>query len=295
MDRSAFHRRIPASHKLRILAAASFAALALSACGGGGGGGETSTLGLSPSAGGVTAAIAWDTQPVIKVSKGGTEWTHASDTAQQPPSSDWVAVTLLNDPEATATELFRAVAYKRTETDEDYLLYGYWSRLPLAALNDYQPFYYGETPYTGNVVERTGEVTYAGGATGVYQFKPSTGSTTADGHFTANVDIIVAFGMNTDEAELRFAMSAIETVTSAGATGPGLNDVAYGTLRASASGRSFTGDGTNAGAKWGGQFYGPSDADPTGIAGWFKTLRVGITGDPSAIALLHGTFGARRP
>ena len=295
MDRSTFHRRIPASHKLRILAAASFAALALSACGGGGGGGETSTLGLSPSAGGVTAAIAWDAQPVIKVSKGGTEWTHASDTSQQPPNAAWIAATFLDDSEDMATERFRAVAYKASENDEDYLLYGYWNRLPLAALNDYEPFYYGKTPYTGNVVERTGEVTYSGGATGVYQFKPSTGSTTVDGRFSANVDIIVAFGMNTDEAGLRFTMHGIETLTSAGATGPGLNDVAYGTLRASASGRNFTGDGTNAGATWGGQFYGPSDADPTGIAGWFKTLRVGITGDPSNFALLHGTFGTRKP
>ncbi|MYJ77488.1 MAG: hypothetical protein F4047_04885 [Caldilineaceae bacterium SB0670_bin_27] len=294
MDRSIFHRRIPASHKLRMLAAASFAALALSACGGGGGGGETSTLGQSPSARGVTAAISFSTAPVVRVTKGGVFWVHRPDTVQGEPTG-WKAVTYLEKPKTSAeNELFRAVAYKAAEKDEDYLVYGYWNRLPLAALNDYEPFYYGKTPYTGNVVERTGEVTYSGGATGVYQFKPSTGSTTVDGRFSANVVITVAFGMNTEKAGLRFAMSGIETLTSAGAMGPGLDDVTSGTLRASASGRNFTGDGTNAGATWGGQFYGPTGADPTGIAGWFKTLRAGITGDPSNFALLHGTFGTRR-
>lgn len=318
MYRTMFHQRIPASRRLRMLAAAAIAVLALSACGGGvgssgsgvgnsgsgvgnsgsgggnsdGGGGATSTLGRSPSAGGVTAEINHTgVSQNIRIAKGDYLWMHDPSTAQPPPTG-WIAETKLNAPAATATELFRAVGTIPSAGNEDYLLYGYWNRLPLDSLGDYEPFYYGGTPYTGNVREQTGAASYTGGATGVYQTDTSPGATAVAGRFTADVEISVNFGNETEDGGLQLGMSNIATLTSAGAAGPTLDDI-RSTLTADVEGSGFTGDGPNNGSRWGGQFYGPSDGVPTGLAGWFEGI-LARSSDDSGVAFLSGTFGAKK-
>ena len=296
MYRTMFCRRNPASRRLRMLAAAAMAALALSACGGGGGGGSgnsgggaTEVLGRSPSAGGVKAYLTHDgTNQGITIAKDG-RWSHPPSTVQPAPAG-WVAATKQNKPGDAATELFRAVGKIADADDEDYLLYGYWNRLPLTQLSDYKPFYYGKTPYAGKVVEQTGDATYTGGATGVYR----TDTTTAvAGRFTADVTITATFDVgDAKSASLRFGMSNIATLTSAGAAGPSLDDTSATALNARTTGSSFTGTGANSGSRWAGQFYGPSGGVPTGIAGWFEGVLA--SGTVSGYGLLTGTFGAKK-
>ena len=295
-----FHRLVPESRGPRMLAAVATAALALSACvsgggGGGGGAGSGSSSGLAPSssasAGGVRAVISWTGSPAIGVFKGADPWTHNPGTVQPAPSG-WTAVTKQDAAGNAATELFRVVT-NLDASEEDYLAYGYWSRLPLDSLDDFKPFYYGHTPYTGNVVEQTGTATYTGGATGVYQTDTSSGSTAVAGRFTANVSINVSFGNNTESAGLRFGMSNIETLTSAGAAGPGLNSIPATAVTADATGSSFTGKGNTGAARWGGRFFGPSGGKPTGIAGWFRKLHTTNSANNASV-LLSGVFGATR-
>ncbi len=299
MDRTIFDRRIPASHKLRMLAAAALTALALSACGGGGGGGGTGTSGPSLTAGGVTAGVEYDTAssaPSLSIKKGSTAWEASPPAADvQAAPSGWASSTRINADSGSETERFRVVAKIASASDDDYLAYGYWNRHPLDDLDDYKPFYYGKTPYTGNVVERTGSVTYTGGATGVYQTDANVGTTAVAGRFTADVTLTVSFGTTSSEAPgLRLGMSNIATRTSAGtATGPELSDIASTDLTATATAPSFTGTGANIGARWGGQFYGPSSGVPTGIVGWFKTVSAVYAGSTKT-AVLHGTFGAKK-
>ena len=254
MVQTAFHRRVPASHRLRMLAAAAMAALALSACGGGGGGGSgppvvsggggASSLAPSstPSAGGVTAQLRWTGSTVIGVVKGDDPWTNDASTVQPAPTTGWTAATKQDRAGNNATELFRVVT-NFDASEEDYLAYGYWSRSGshLVGLNDYKPFYYGDMLYTGNVREQTGIASYTGGATGVYRTDVTPGATAVAGHFTADVAIAVTFGTTTDAAQLAFAMRNIETLTSGGATGPTLSDTGSNALTADAAGSSFTG------------------------------------------------------
>ncbi len=284
-----------------MLAAAAMAALALSACGGGGGGGGSGGPvvsgggGLAPSltAGGVTARVSWAGGPVLTISKGGTEWIGAVDDADtQAPPSGWNSVTRTDNGE-NPTARFRLVAKINSANDEDYLAYGYWNRVPLDGLDDFKPFYYGHTPYTGNVRQQTGTATYTGGATGVYQLNPAPGSTAANGRFTGDVTINVSFGSNTEAASLQFGMSNIATRNSAGtAAGPSVSDTGSRALIAEATGSSFTGTGSTTGSRWGGRFFGPGSGKPTGIAGWFEKLRA--TDSSSNSVILYGVFGAKR-
>ena len=282
-------------------------ALALSACGGGGGGPSatgapgsvrsagdgTASLGSSPSAGGVKVGVTYAAQPVIRVTKGGVNWALDPAWTVQPAPAGWAAVTKLNASPDMATELFRAVAKIAGVSDEDYLLYGYWNRLPLDSLDDYKPFYHGKTLYTGNVRQQTGRATYSGGATGVYRLSPPTGSTSVDGRFTADVTISVSFGADSEPARLRLSISNIATLTSAGATGPALSDNAG--LTARTAGRSFTGTGDTQGSRWGGQFFGPSSGVPTGVAGWFEKLDTEVsTSTTGDFGSLSGAFGAKK-
>ncbi len=301
MDRTLFDRRIPASHKPRMLAAAASTALALSACGGGGGGGGggTGTSGPSLTAGGVTAGVEYDTtnsEPSLSIKKGSTVWDESPPDADvQAAPSGWASSTRIDKATGSETERFRVVAKIASASDEDYLAYGYWNRVPLESLDGYRPFYYGKTPYTGNVVERTGFVTYTGGATGVYQTSErGSAGTAVAGRFTADVTLTASFGNSSDVPKLLFGITNIATRTSDGmASGPELSDIASTQLSATATASSFTGTGGNSGARWGGQFYGPSSGVPTGIAGWFKTVSAIYAGETET-ALLHGTFGAKK-
>ena len=132
-----------------MLAAAAISALALSACGGGGGG--SNTTGPSLTAGGVTAVVEYDTTnsaASLSVKKGSTVWTESPATADvQAAPTGWASETRLNAAAATATERFRVVAIIASDSDKDYLAYGYWNRIPLDDLGDYKPFYYGAMPY----------------------------------------------------------------------------------------------------------------------------------------------------
>ena len=279
-----------------MLAAAAMAALALSACGGGGGGGSGGgggplTSGPSLTAGGVTARVSWTGGPVLTISRGGAEWTGSPVPGDiQAAPSGWYSSTRLNSSHA-ATERFRLVAEIDSASDEDYLAYGYWNRIPLDSLDDFKPFYYGSMPYTGNVRRQTGSARYTGGATGVYRLN---GATAVAGRFTADVAINVSFGLNTEPASLQFGMSNFATRTSAGtAAGPAVDGTGSRALIAEAAGSSFTGTGSFGGARWGGRFFGPSGAHPTGIAGWFEKLRAEVKNSTNYV-VLRGVFGAKR-
>ncbi len=302
MDRTLFDRRIPASHKPRMLAAAALTALALSACGGGGGGTGTGTSGPSLTAGGVTAGVEYDTtssEPSLSIKKGSTAWDASPPDADvQAAPSGWASSTRINAATGSETERFRVVAKIASASDEDYLAYGYWNRHPLDNLDDYQPFYYGKTPYTGNVVEQTGgPVTYTGGATGVYQTDTSDDATAVAGRFTADVSISASFGGNSEAASLRLGMSNIVTRTSAGtAAGPELNDILniVGLRATNVKDASFTGIGNTSAVRWGGYFYGPSGANPSGITGWFEKLYTTFRDGSSGGVFLNGAFGAKK-
>ena len=289
-----FCRRVPASRKLRTLAAAAAAALALSACGGGGGssgssGGPTSTLGRSPTAGGVTASLTHDgTNQNIVIKKGGTEWTEVAHNRGLEPSG-WKRVTRLNaHRDMGPTERFYAVGRIASSTDQDYLLYGYWASLPIDKLDDYKPFYYGKTPYTGNVLALTGTVTYSGGAAGVYQEEGD--STQARGDFTSdNAKFTVTFSATGAMAQL--ILRDMEAYTDEVTIGPEFGASATGQFKI--TGASFAGTHASNGSTWGGQFYGPSSATPTGVLGWFKSLRVWSSG-AGKWHRLYGVFGGKR-
>ncbi len=289
-----FRWLFPASLRLRMLAAAAIATLGLSACGGGGGGGGTGALGPSLTAGGVTAAIEYSGgSPVITISKGDTEWTDNPGVPEAEPTG-WEAVTKLNAPEAMATERFRAVGTIASATDNDYLLFGYWSRLSLDGMEDYKPFYYGKTPYTGNVREQTGSVDYNGVATGVVQEESATsGANEVIGRFNAVVARVrVNFGLNTDAPQIQLHLGAFEIINSNGSIELLPPSGTDGFATASATGPSFYDQGDRDGFKvWGGQFYGPSGSVPTGVAGWFRNVR---TVGGSKTYLVHGTFAAKK-
>ena len=327
MNRTTFRRRIPTSRKLRMLAAAAIAALALSACGGGGGSGgrglsgpgpstsgpstpdtstpDTSTPGpstpdtstpavstLAPSltAEGVTAVVEYDTAnsaASLSIKKGSTVWTDSPTDVQAAPTG-WASETRLDAAAATATERFRVVAKIASATDGDYLAYGYWNGIPLDGVDDYKPFYYGQTPYTGNVAEQTGSATYNGGATGVY--RTSSDTSAINGRFTANAAVYLSIGGDPAAVRMQISLSNIATLTSAGSAGPTLDNLTTGLFAATITDSSFT---RPSGSHWGGQFFGPSGALPTGIAGWFENqlARNTVT---NASVFLNGTFGAKR-
>ena len=261
-----------------------------------GGGGGLRGLAPSLTAGGVTASVEYTTQPALSVKKGSTVWTDnpaAAGDVQAAPTG-WASETKLNAASGSETERFRAVAKIASASDEDYLAYGYWNRAPLDSLDDYKPFYYGATPYKGNVVEQAGDATYKGGATGIYRTDTSRGATAVDGRFTANVSISVNFGHDSaGTARLRFGMSGIRTLTSAGAAGPTLNDTVSGYFSAWTTRPGFTGEGLTVDSRWGGQFFGPSGGKPTGIAGWVEKLRAEVKNSTNYV-VLRGVFGAKR-
>ncbi len=270
----------------------------LSACGGGGGG--SNTTGPSLTAGGVAAVVEYDTAASLSVKKGSTVWTESPATADvQAAPTGWASETRLNAAAATATERFRVVAIIASDSDKDYLAYGYWNRIPLDDLGDYKPFYYGAMPYyldTGKWRALIGEATYRGGATGVYQTDTSSSATAVARRFTADVTVGVSFAAATQIPDMWAGLSNIKTRTSDGTeAGPTILDTATGALGASNVGTSFF-QVSDSGYRWGGHFYGPSSGVPTGVAGWFKQLRGNINkgGNVVLAVTLDGTFAAKR-
>ena len=131
---------------------------------------------------------------------------------------------------------------------------------------------------------------------GVYAFNAEHGSTEADGGFTAEVEMTVSFGQSDEAASLDWTMRSFNTHASAGAVKAEITDTDFGTLLTRAAGPGFTGTDAR-GNKWGGRFYGPSGGVPTGVAGWFQGLYVGLRhadhqqGD---FVRLSGSFGAEK-
>ena len=285
-----FHGRVPASGGLLIFAAA-IAALALSACGGGGGSGGGPTV--SGGGSGQTRVFGLKVQGVqadflegagntvnIVISKNNASWAFNPNHSLAAPSG-WTAATKLNP--APVTHRFHVVTDITSFTDGDYLAYGHWSenfsRLTEFSGTegpDFKPFFYGKQSYTGSVPADTATATYTGGAAGIYK----TGTPGSWGYFKSNISLEANFGTGKITAMLSgfSALSAISPSFS-------FSDVT--TSAATISGSSFTA------ADWGGRFFGPSGAAPTGAAGWFDGLTSAESGG-SGSATLYGSFGANK-
>ena len=274
-----------------LAVAAGFTLLTLAACGGGGGGGggfgpggqgiSVKQPGLT--AGGVTAAIGHDgTNATILIRRpGGGNWPTTPSQVHTAPSG-WAAVTKLSP--GGGAERFHAVTDIDSITDNDYLAYGYWSKNAPASLasSDFQPFFYGNMPYSGNVLTQPlgTNATYTGGAAGIYHIH----GTSDYGHFKADFQLRANFGPG---GTVVGSLTNIAHLASDPAFAFGNVNSMTGKL----SSNGFSGP-TLLGGRWGGRFFGPSGALPTGVAGWFEG--VGVGDDGTRLAELYGSFGAKR-
>ena len=292
-----FRDCVSAPRKLAMLAAAAAVALGLSACGGGGGtatfgsrGGGTATDGSrggnpaptggktpSLTAGGVRLHIqeGGGGAANLNVSEGSAAWGDTPDHALSAPTG-WSAVTKINP--APVTHRFHAVTDIASFADADYLAYGHWAENFGSPTErpDFKTFFYGNKPYTGSIPTSTATATYTGGAAGIYE---KTGSPGTWGYFSSAISLEANFGTGKVTATL----SGFSILT---ALSPSFNFSNVTTEAATISGGSFTQ------TLWGGRFFGPSGAAPTGVAGWFEGLTSAESGGTGS-ATLYGSFAAK--
>ena len=293
MIQSTFHRYIPASRGLRMLAVAAMAALALSACGGGGGGsggGPVVSGGGGGGGGSVFSLTAGGVRFHIQEGPGGAanlnvsqrradgttiSWFDTPNHALATPTG-WNAVTKVNP--APVTHRFHGVTDIASFTDADYLAYGHWAENfgKPTERPDFKPFWYGNKPYTGSIPASTPTATYTGGAAGIYE----TGDPGTWGYFKSDISLNANFGAGT-------VTGTLSNFSILSALSPSFNFSNVTTSAAKISGGSFTA------TDWGGRFFGPSGAAPTGAAGWFDGLTSAESGG-SGSATLYGTFGANK-
>ena len=295
-----FRDHVSAPRKLAMLAAAAAVALGLSACGGGGGGGTatggsprpsvpsgggspTSTGEKTPSltAGGVTVglrALGGGGVGVV-IRKGDDTWAIAPNHRLTAPATGWKVDTRLNSSVTHATHRFHVVHDASSSTDDDYLAYGHWATNfdKPTEKPDFESFFNGNQPYTGSVPSGTTTATYTGGAAGIYL----TGSPGRWGYFKSLISLSADFSAGTVTATL-------SGIAELAANSPSFNFGNITTDAATISGGSFTH------AKWGGRFFGPSGAAPTGAAGWFEGLTSAESGGGTGSATLQGSFAAKR-
>ena len=290
-----FQHHVSAPRKLVMLAAAAAVALGLSACGGGGGGSgagpsgpsgggsptstPASTGGKTPSltAGGVRLLIQEGAGGVanLNVAEGNVSWGTTPNHALSAPTG-WRAVSKVNP--SPVTHRFHAVTDIASFADADYLAYGHWAANFSSPTEkpDFKPFFYGNKLYTGNVPASTPTATYTGGAAGIYE----TGTPGTWGYFSSAISLSANFGTGKVTATL----SGFSIVT---ALSPSFSFSNVTTEAATISGGSFTQ------TLWGGRFFGPSGAAPTGAAGWFEGLTSAESGGTGS-ATLHGSFAAQK-
>lgn len=334
---------------LLMLAAAS---VALTACGGGGSGGGTAGLHAgghaqaarsipiagsvtqsSDHAAGVTAnsvtvtveASGSELTPTIRSSGwgfdnptiddrdsldlGGTTWRTIQSSRRYGDGSGR-GVTILTDADPN-------------NFDDDYLVMGYWSRVPAKFLDadgyvdmdrtslaelvseiEYGAFANGGDPYEQNNIQAlTGTATYSGEATGAYIDVGNEKS----GDLTAAVTLTADFGSNAQLGTISGRVHNFERIHDdpldhdrhgrmTDAEFAQLGDVTLGTANIGDSDSGFfTGNTSMTAAddslagKWGGQFYGngqtPQDR-PGAVAGTF--------GATNGQKVVIGTYGARR-
>ena len=286
-----FRHDVSAPRKLAMLAAAAAVALGLSACGGGGGGsgggpsgpsgggGPASTGGKAPSltAGGITLTLAegGGNSVILRVDEGNTSWTNTLTHNLAAPSG-WTAITRANN---ARTYRFHGVTDIASFTDGDYLAYGHWVENFSSPTEkpDFKPFFYGKQPYTGSVPASTATATYTGGAAGIYE----TGTPGTWGYFSSDISLNANFGTGKVTATL----SGFQILS---ALSPSFDFSDVTTEAATISGGSFTQ------ALWGGRFFGPAGAAPTGAAGWFEGLTSAESGGGTGSATLQGSFAAQK-
>ena len=157
--------------------------------------------------------------------------------------------------------------------DPDYLAFGYWNKVAIESLaDDVTPFYYGSTPYAGNVQALSGSATYTGAAAGGYEhrtYDQNTGKPSSTyGHFTAAVSLNAFFGGEDGMSTIDGMVDTFVLVAQEG-DNPLVGDWGVMLKRTEVTGQSFMG-GTN-GGHWNGAFFGPSDEGqlPSGVAGGF--------------------------
>jgi len=273
-----------------MLAVAALAALALAACGGGGGGGSGGgpvvsgggggggTRGPSLTAGGVTVSLLdGGAKTVIAINEGNVGWADQPNHRLAAPGAGWIVNTRLN-PGSPRTHRFHVATDATSYTDADYLLYGHWAAnfSSPTAKPDFQAIYYGNKLWTGSVPSGTATATYTGGAAGIYK----TGTPGTYGYFRSAISLSANFGTG----NVTGTLSGFSILT---ALGPAFSFSDVTLSAAKISGNRFTH------ADWGGRFYGPSGAAPTGAAGWFEDLTSAQSGGTGS-ATLYGSFGAQK-
>ena len=333
---------------LLLLTAAS---VALTACGGGGGGSGGGTPGLHaggeiqaarsiPIAGSVTqssdhAAGVTANSVTVTVEASGSEltptirssgWEFDNPTIVYRDSLDlggttwraiWSSRRYGDDSRRGVTILTDA---DPNNFDDDYLVMGYWSRIPAKFLDadgyvdrdrtslaelmtemEYGAFANGGDPFEQNNIQTlTGTATYSGEATGAYI---DVGNEKR-GDLTAAVKLTADFGTNAQLGTISGRVHNFERIFD-NPLAPGrmtdaefaqLGDVTLGTANIGDSDSGFfTGDtsmsaaGDSLAGKWGGQFYGngqtPQDR-PGAVAGTF--------GATNGQKVIIGTYGARQ-
>ena len=274
-----------------MLTVAAMAALALSGCVGGGGGsgggpvvsGQGQTRGYGLGARGVKATIIQTAggQGGLRIDEGEFSWSQTINHKLAAPTG-WKALTRGNA--ATITHRFHAVTdvgvYGAINKDTDYLVYGHWAENfdKPTEKPAFQQFWWGKQPYTGSVPASTATATYTGGAAGIYKDSHSG----KWGYFGSDISLSANFG----DGEITATLSSFSIVSL---FSPSFSFSSVTTAPAKISGGSFTH------AKWGGRFFGPSGAAPTGAAGWFEGLvSQHSTSGNSSTATLYGSFAANK-
>ena len=272
------------------MAAAAMAAMLLSACMGGGGSGGgppgVSNAGVSGTFGqgarGVSVEVTHNgSAAAYAFTKGGTAWTDDPSTAYS-AITGWSGSAKANAPAGSETERIAAYADIAGAADDDYLVFGYWNSIANGIPQVAAPFYWGSKPYEGDVKSslRTASVTYTGEAAGVYNMP----SQSARGYFQSSVQLVADFGVGT----ISGALSSFTYQTTGGVGAPG-DPGAVSLADINFNGPSFS-SGT-----WSGMFFGPSGADPTGVAGVFGvTVETNFVALPGQKMSLTGAFGAKR-
>ena len=330
---------------LLLLTAAS---VALTACGGGSGGGtpglhaggEVQAVRSIPIAGSVTqsshhAAGVTANSVTVTVEASGSELTptvRSSDWGYDNPTIDdresldlggttWRAIwSGRRYGDGSRRGVAIVTDADPNNFDDDYLVMGYWSRVPAKFLDadgsvdfdrislaefmseiEYGAFANGGDPYEQNNIQTlTGTATYSGEATAAYI---DIGNEKR-GDLTAAVTLTADFGSNALLGTISGRVHNFERIFDdplvphrmTDAEFAQLGDVTLGTANIGDSESGFftgdttmTADGDSLAGKWGGQFYGngatPQD-QPGAVAGTF-----GATDGQKAIV---GTYGARR-
>lgn len=237
-------------------------------------------------AGGATAGISHDgSNPVIKISKGSTEWTTPlSDGYFHTAPDGWSVAAKLAPGNR---QQFYAVTDIASATDGDYLAYGYWSKYTPDSLaaSGFQTFFHGSMPYGGNAAAQSLSgmtATYTGGAAGVYNIR----NTDSYGQFKADFELKASFGPG---GSVTGSLTNLSHLTGDPAFAFGNINNVGGRI----SGNGFAGNGPRGGS-WGGKFFGPSAGGvlPTGVAGWFERISSVEIGTSGREALMSGSFGA---